>query len=272
MSDDKKSTYVEPGEIESATKFDQAVSVIDFILQRWAGLTAFGVLGIITFVVGSYFGIPEWIKTLALGTILTAIVVVPASIKIIDWITTDTRQVLLEIDAAKFWETRLWILPKDKFREMDVTEGKMYRTPNNIPIVRSYNPDTNTATGPWMGALTDIDLASSREAILGNRGRILKWAIYGHKMEAQMDTIVANIEAEIWSKNVDEELESIHGEEVKDIVRKTIENETGHGRLSDSLESIPEPPEEKVMEVDDDGGVTIKSDGTDAAQSAGDEQ
>ncbi|MFC4551790.1 MULTISPECIES: hypothetical protein [Halorussus] len=161
-------------------------------------------------------------------------------------------------------------IPKSMWEtQLTVTEGKIYWNKiGGYPIVREidYGDDVDgvEVVGPWMGEKTDVEVATSQEAIAANRGQLREWAQAGQQLYAKLPAISQAIESRYWKAMSDDKLdrvakhsEVVRGSVVEDVEKLTDSLETPDNKDSDDGTSEPdrENLSEEVADEAIDGGV-----------------
>lgn len=264
---------IEKGEkrdLQSMDAVGKTTSVAEKIVSNWKGVVAFTVLLFLIFFAWDYFDptIPDWVRTLAVGI---AVMFIPGwlgAAVLVDWMISDDRQVVVELDAARKFKIAVYLVPQEKWDNRTAMEGGVYYNSDRVAIVRRFEKRDGDVyiVGPWMAERTDAQLATDYEQIKANRGRLREWAIAGHQYNARIENIVADVESIVYKHESDANLEALHGEDLAQKIRREVAQDSRIEQIADSVEHIetPDTPDEEMYETD--------SDASEPGEKAGDQQ
>lgn len=170
-------------------------------------------------------------------------------------------EILFVVNAARDTILDFWIMHPVKMSKVDVTEGKAYhQTVYGIPcyFVRNYDSDSREAEGVWMGESNDIELATAREEIKKNRGRLRHWARIGHQLYASLPAITQAVESSYNKRKSDYSLDktTTYPDVVKSEVIEDVELLVESIETPEEKENSDDPDAEEMMEeaVDEEVG------------------
>lgn len=186
-------------------------------------------LGIAVAGAWAYFGydvtIPRWARLFVLSSGLAALVAYAPASRIVAWLFSPDFTYLVDLDARDN-ELAIWQLPPKAWRELEVSEGELYRVRATVPAweCKGYDPEENSALGTWRGSASDLELIEDRERIDEIRGILEDLAKEGLTIRVKQSGIIRDsVRGIVMSFIEGFESESLYdGDEIEKSVEKAL--------------------------------------------------
>lgn len=138
---------------------------------------------VVIWVLNTHIGIPDIWLTLAHWSFIGGILGYIPAAKVVNWLQDIDINPILELNLAPDDEEigaerfRFWNLGDEIYQ--NITWDRQPYTIGGLDVVRSYDPETNTAKGVWLSALSEVELLRYKGKLREARTKLVELAAEG---------------------------------------------------------------------------------------------